>query len=290
MELQQVRYFLATCEYLNFTRAAQACNVTQPALTKALKLLELELGGDLFDRQIRPMQLTELGEHLVLKFRAMHELKGEISAKAKLFNRSDADIYELGIVNTIDQTRLEKINTILEKQAPNINLSISLLSQTALRNRLREGRLEMALIVNLAKDDKAFTHTKIYEEDYVLALPHKHFLHSKDVIRLQDLDQIDYIYRSHCELNSKIDSRLRGSETKIRKKLSTDQDAIALAMIKAGQGVSIMPESLMDPLISKLPVEDLNLKRVLTLSHLPNRVLSSSAKLIKEIIIAEFQA
>src|ERR1700751_4007550 len=61
MEMHQVRYFLAVAQLLNFTRAADACNVTQPSLTRAIKQLEAELGGDLFRRERPAAQLTELG-------------------------------------------------------------------------------------------------------------------------------------------------------------------------------------------------------------------------------------
>src|SRR5262249_55698195 len=61
MELHQVRYCVALCKNLNFTRAAEACNVTQPALTRAIQKLEDELGGPLFERERNLTQLTELG-------------------------------------------------------------------------------------------------------------------------------------------------------------------------------------------------------------------------------------
>ena len=61
MEMHQARYFVALCETLNFTRAAEKCNVTQPSLTRAIKLLEDELGGPLFNRERNQTHLTELG-------------------------------------------------------------------------------------------------------------------------------------------------------------------------------------------------------------------------------------
>lgn len=60
MEMHQIRYFLALCEESNFTRAARRCKITQPSLTNAIKRLEDELGGRLFDRRPRT-RLTELG-------------------------------------------------------------------------------------------------------------------------------------------------------------------------------------------------------------------------------------
>lgn len=61
MEMHQIRYFLAVCEELNFTRAAERCNVAQPSLTRAIKLLEEELGGQLFHRERANTHLSELG-------------------------------------------------------------------------------------------------------------------------------------------------------------------------------------------------------------------------------------
>src|ERR687887_2324699 len=64
MEMHQVRYFLAVARTLHFTRAADECNVTQPSLTRAIKQLEDELGGDLFRRELPQAQLTELGHRM----------------------------------------------------------------------------------------------------------------------------------------------------------------------------------------------------------------------------------
>src|SRR3954451_11843745 len=64
MEMHQIRYFFAVCEELNFTRAAERCNVAQPSLTRAIKLLEEELGGVLFHRERNNTHLSELG-HMV---------------------------------------------------------------------------------------------------------------------------------------------------------------------------------------------------------------------------------
>ena len=61
MEMHQVRYFLAVAEELNFTRAAEKCHVAQPSLTRAIQLLEGELGGPLFHRERANTHLSELG-------------------------------------------------------------------------------------------------------------------------------------------------------------------------------------------------------------------------------------
>jgi DNA-binding transcriptional LysR family regulator len=73
MEMHQVRYFLAVARTLNFTRGAEECNVAQPSLTRAIRQLEEELGGDLFRRERPHAQLTELGHRMLPLLRQCHE-------------------------------------------------------------------------------------------------------------------------------------------------------------------------------------------------------------------------
>lgn len=285
MELQQVRYFLATCETLNFTRAAEACNVTQPALTKALKLLEHELGGELFDRQSRPMRLTDLGLHLMDKFRALQELKTDITAQARLFSSLDHTIHTLGIVSTIgNQTFLRFVET-LQRSAPGIEISLCLFPQAALETQLREGALELAIIVEVCADIDRLSFSHLYDEEYVLAAPMDHPLAKKDVILLSDLDNVDYVHRVHCELNDRVNNILNTANIKLKTRLSTDQDAIAIQMIQSGLGVSVMPKSLANNAITTRQLSDFAMTRTVNLAYLSDRQLSPSAERIKAIII-----
>ena len=73
MEMHQVRYFLAVARELNFTRAAESCNVAQPSLTRAIKQLEDELGGELFRRERSLSHLTELGQRMLPMLRQCYD-------------------------------------------------------------------------------------------------------------------------------------------------------------------------------------------------------------------------
>jgi LysR family transcriptional regulator, hydrogen peroxide-inducible genes activator len=79
--MHHVRYFLALCEALNFTRAAQRCKVSQPSLTNAIKNLEIQLGGQLFHRS--PVRLTELGELLRPYMQRIHRNTEDAREAAK---------------------------------------------------------------------------------------------------------------------------------------------------------------------------------------------------------------
>ncbi|TKB90243.1 MAG: LysR family transcriptional regulator [Mesorhizobium sp.] len=91
VEISQVRYFLAVARELNFTRAAEQCNVTQPALSRAIKLLEEEFGGTLFHRERRFTHLTELGRMVETYLEGFRELPpGKADRRAICSPKEDA--------------------------------------------------------------------------------------------------------------------------------------------------------------------------------------------------------
>src|SRR5712691_10242253 len=102
MEMHQVRYFLATVSELNFTKAAETCNVTQPSLTRAIRQLEGELGGDLFRRERPHAQTTELGQRMYPLLKQCYE--SALGAKSLASSISDGDTSSLKIAlsRTID--------------------------------------------------------------------------------------------------------------------------------------------------------------------------------------------
>jgi hypothetical protein len=85
MEMHQVRYFLALCDDLNFTRAAKRCGVAQPSLTRAIKLLEAELGGSLFVRSSKISRLSKLGNLVRRDFEQVASSAALAKGKAKKF-------------------------------------------------------------------------------------------------------------------------------------------------------------------------------------------------------------
>src|SRR5450759_3343994 len=82
MQMNQIRYFLALCEERNFTRAAKRCGVSQPSLTNAIMRLEQTLGGPLFHRDRRSIELTELGRVVKPYLRQLNKSAYEAKRKA----------------------------------------------------------------------------------------------------------------------------------------------------------------------------------------------------------------
>ena len=102
MEMHQVRYFLAVARTLNFTRAAEECNVAQPSLTRAIRQLEGELGGDLFRRERPHAQLTELGQRMLPLLKQCYDSAMSARALASAIKKGEVGSLRLALSTTID--------------------------------------------------------------------------------------------------------------------------------------------------------------------------------------------
>ena len=101
MEMHQIRYFLALCDELNFTRAAQISNVSQPSLTRAIKMLEEELGGPLFHRERANTHLSELGRTVKPYLQQVYREAEKAKRQAEDFVRLKQTPLRLGLMCTI---------------------------------------------------------------------------------------------------------------------------------------------------------------------------------------------
>ena len=102
MEMHQVRYFLAVARTLNFTRAAEECNVAQPSLTRAIKLLEGELGGDLFRRERPRAMLTPLGERMYPLLKQCYDSAQSARALAAMINDGEVGALKIAVSSSIE--------------------------------------------------------------------------------------------------------------------------------------------------------------------------------------------
>src|ERR1700747_1688030 len=106
MEMHQVRYFLAAAKALSFTKAAEVCHVSQPALTTAIKKLEAQLGGPLFLREGRQVTLTDFGRRMEPHLSQILEQAKAAETVAKDFRLLDQVPVRLGVMSTIGPMRL----------------------------------------------------------------------------------------------------------------------------------------------------------------------------------------
>jgi DNA-binding transcriptional LysR family regulator len=256
MEMHQVRYFLALCEDLNFTRAAERCHVAQPSLTRAIRQLEEELGGVLFHRERANTHLSELGRivrpHLEQIYREMAEAKRE----AGDFRRLCHVPLKLGIMCTIAPNQLIELIGSVRTRHAEIELQLSDANGWELEERLLQGDLEVAIycLPGHELDDRLHV-LPLFREQIVAALGARHRLASRNIVRVKDLDGECYIHRTNCEFAGYADPVFQAQNVKCTAVYWSERDDWTLAMVASGLGWAFMPaNSVNHPAVVGLPI------------------------------------
>ena len=123
MEYHEIRYFISVMRMLNFTQAAIHCNVTQPALTRAIQKLEDRVGGQLFCRERGNVHLTELGRALAPHFLASAEAAGAALATAAQFRRLARADVRIEVATSVDPSPLAGFLAFFHQRHPGIALT-----------------------------------------------------------------------------------------------------------------------------------------------------------------------
>ena len=242
MEMHQVRYFLAVCDTLNFTRAAELCHVSQPSLTQAIKKLEDELGGALFLRQRNRTRLTELGQ--VMRPHMQQILSESQSAKANAhhFLNLDKTPLRVGVMVTIGPLRLAPFLAHFQREYPGIEVELHEGKEEHLLKRLREESLDIAITAPIGKLERQFATHDLYDEGYVVVFPPGHRYESMDKVRLKDVSREPYLDRLSCELRDTVMEVCKQREVELYATYRSEREDWIQGMVMAHLGVAFMPE------------------------------------------------
>jgi DNA-binding transcriptional LysR family regulator len=272
VELYQIRYFLALCETLNFARAAEQCNVSQPSLTRAVQKLERELGGLLIRRERRLTHLTELGALVrpMLEEVLAHSQRTVAAAKRHL--SLDKTLLRLGIMPSIGPVRLAPFLMRFAAECLGVELTLAEAPLPRLNSLLLGGELDAAVVAYVEGSDKRFRYFPLYQERIVAIAPKGHRFEPLAAIRLRDLQDEKLLFRTNCDMGDFLleSCRKQGVEPRIIYR-SAREDWVQ-TMVAFGFGVTIMPEfSHTDAATVARPLIDPDLVRQLSLVTVAGR-------------------
>jgi len=244
MEMHQVRYFLALAESLNFTRAAEVCNVSQPSLTKAIRKLEEELGGQLFRRERTQTHLTDLGHLMKPHLEAVMAASSAARVEAQCFRTLEKAPLNLGVMCTIGPRRLIGFFQRLEAEIPTLEVSLREGPGDWIMDLMMQGELDLALLA-LPTFPERLDARGLFSERYVIAFRTGHRFEAMNAVSLSDLDGEDYLNRSTCEFGDYMTALHPDlPEPDVRVRYETEREDWIQAMILAGMGCAVMPEFL----------------------------------------------
>lgn len=266
MEMQQIRYFTALAETLNFTRAAEKCNVTQPALTRAIQGLEAELGGPLFHRERSKTHLSELGRMMLPYFEGIQQQALTAKDAAKSFGKLDKVSLKLGAMCTIGPAIISSFLTKFCAENSEVDVQVIDLAVKPLIDKLIDGDLELALLAQPEGLDVRFHGLPLFTERFVLAVPRTHRLARLNTVPCRELHGEAYVNRANCEYYDWVHEQFVSNGIRTRKVFSSERDDWVQGMIKAGMGIGYFPEyCVTDPDLVVRPLTDPDFSRTIML-------------------------
>jgi len=242
MEMHQVRYFLAAAKALSFTRSAELCHVSQPALTTAIKKLEAQLGSPLFHREGRRIALTEFGRRMQPYLGQILDQANAAETVAKDFRLLDQVPIRLGVMSTIGPRRLAALFAAFEQQSPGVDTTVRDGAPEALAAQLDADELDMAILNPLDGLGDNYRAEPLYTERYVVLLPPEHPLRAHNALALRDLSGQPYVDRLACEMREMVMGVCDDMGVKLYARFRSEREDWVQAMVRANLGFAFMPE------------------------------------------------
>jgi DNA-binding transcriptional LysR family regulator len=265
MDLKQVRYFIAVADAGSFSAGAKRAFVTQPTLSTAIAALERELGFALFEREARGISLTTKGLDALETARSI--LRETERLKAPSQDRQAGKRLRIGLLPTLPPEFVTATLTRLNGLGPARTLQMEDAPLAKLRQRLASGRYDVVL-THLATPVRGHRQRELATDRQALAVSARAFPRGR--ISPEILSGQPLIVRIHCEQLQSASRILDEWKVHPRVIARTDSDSRALAMVAAGMGFCLIPDSFVHPEVRLLRPDGVNLQRRLGLEWVKN--------------------
>jgi LysR family hydrogen peroxide-inducible transcriptional activator len=241
MDMHHVKYFLAVCETLNFTRAAEKCHVSQPALSRAIQQLEDEVGGLLFRRERNLTHITDLGALIRPRLERIRDQADEARSAAQRFLTLTEAQVTVGIMCTIGPARFTGFLAHFNGSNPGVRIRLVEASPQELIDKLSEGELDVAVLAcPEGLPDRLVTHT-LYREEFHVAFAHGHRFAELDAVPFCDTSGETYLRRLNCEYYDCLSQVCESRGADLPEAHASEREDWILNMVAAGMGICFLP-------------------------------------------------
>ena len=267
MDFNQVRYFLALADTLNFTRAAERCYVSQPALTQGIKRLEDELGGELVRRDGRYTELTELGRGLRAHFEQINRTRHLVRSTAKAIVSGDAAELNIGVMCTIGPRILAMMLSDFQMNHPMMSIVLHDVTPPVIPDLLLTGGLDAVFCARHGSAHPRLRYVDLFEEPMVVAFRSGHEFSTLDSVPLAEVVKQPYIERLHCEFRQDTHDFSHECDVELNVVFQSEREDWIQTLVHDGVGVSVLPRfSLLEPELEHRPITDPTMSRTVELA------------------------
>ncbi len=243
MDLTQIRYFLALAQTLNFTRAAEACHVTQPALTKSIQRLEEELGGPLLLRERSLTQLTPLGQAMLPLLEQCFAAAERAKEHASGMNSQASSPLRVGLATDVPTPPFLPVFGELAARLPGFALSLKGAGSAKLCEALLQGTLDAAVVTGDAVLPDRLNRWPLFRDRAVLMLPPGHALDTGEAVPLSALHGAAVICgTADCRMARLLEQAQKAHGTRPSHQHRADAPGHAADLVRAGLGIALSTE------------------------------------------------
>ncbi|MHB1083458.1 MAG: hydrogen peroxide-inducible genes activator [Thiobacillus sp.] len=256
MTLQELKYLVALADHGHFGRAAEACCITQSTLSTQLKKLEDFLDVTLFDRSLKRVTPTPIGQEILQAARNIVEESERIKNLAKHAQDPMVRTLRLGVIPTLGPYYLPHALTLVHKKHAGMRMLLREEMTPQILEHLVAGQLDAGLLALPVEDDNLRIEPLFYEP-FFAALPADHALVKRDKLKVADLmsEKLLLLDEGHCLRDQALD--VCGANSKGREEVRATSLETLRQMVGLGLGVTLLPALSVDagPRISKKSVE-----------------------------------
>ena len=256
MTLTEMRYIVALARERHFGKAAEACHVSQPTLSVALKKVEGQIGSPLFERGVNEVRITPLGERIVEQAQRVLAEAVKLAEIAESVGDPLIGQLRVGIIYTIAPYLLPQMIPALNRQAPKMPLFIKEDFTGNLIPALKAGELHV-IVIALPLIEPGLVAQPVYDEPFRVVVPANHPWAARSAIDGDELDGENLLLlgQGNCFRDQVIESCPRLNEPDaLDHALEGSSLETIRYMVASGAGVAVMPSAAADPLVDREPL------------------------------------
>ncbi|MCE0460709.1 MULTISPECIES: LysR substrate-binding domain-containing protein [Pseudomonas] len=242
-ELAQLRCFTTVATELNFRRAAERLNMTQPPLSRQIQLLEHHLGVELFTRSTRSVALTAAGRAFFIEAQNLLQQAQQAAVAARRFAQGDIGSVTISFVGSAVYEFLPKVIAEARLKQPQVKIVLSEMNTYQQHEALRARRIDLG-IVRSPLLETGYATECLVREPFVLAVPAGHPLARAESVNVQDLDAQPFLMYSHSAyppFNELLTGMLRSARVAPQFVQWLGSSLTILALVNAGMGLALVP-------------------------------------------------
>ena len=260
-ELAQLRCFTTVATELNFRRAAERLNMTQPPLSRQIQLLEHHLGVALFTRSTRSVALTAAGRAFFIEAQNLLERAQQAAALAKRFAEGDIGSVTISFVGSAVYEFLPKVIAEARLKQPQVKISLEEMNTYQQHEAMRARRIDLG-IVRSPLLQPGFATECLVREPFVLAVPSNHRLATADSVAVSDLDGEPFLMYSHAAyppFNELLTGMFRSARVAPQYVQWLGSSLTILALVNAGMGLALVPRCAASVVFKGVTFRDIDL-------------------------------